>query len=248
MTESLQREETFFGVIRLLGLDYLALRNSDDSFDFNQRLKTIENQFTAFRSSILDEGVYFFKDTSEVKLEAGEQTQMEGEEQEDTSEASKTKNSGIIHDYKSRYYEVSGNLDKLMNLKRESFLKLVSYLLQEIRLKKWAEPPVANFIKKLFHMKDMIYNEDQQEAFAKIMEKLYDHKNKSISKSLQFFWNFEIPNLVLIHFLVNGQQLQFRDGKILENPLNSYHEVKDNREWTFSMNGLDKWTYKQLGL
>lgn len=39
-----------------------------------------------------------------------------------------------------------------------------------------------------------------------------------------------------------------RDSRILQTPLNSAHEVKDNRGWALADNALDRWSMKQMGL
>jgi hypothetical protein len=37
-----------------------------------------------------------------------------------------------------------------------------------------------------------------------------------------------------------------RDDKIMSTPLNSYNQVKDNREWKLAADGIDKWSSRQF--
>lgn len=91
----------------------------------------------------------------------------------------------------------------------------------------WRHPGIKLLLKDVFFKKEAIFNPFQKEVLNDCMEKVLKYETSSKTEM---------------------KKLETRDNNIQQNPLNSLNEVKDTRTWTLSINGLDKWGLRQMGL
>ena len=197
------------------------LESIDDSFKFNQELNEIANEFSKFLSQIVDQGQHYYADIDpDFKVEEG-YDQYVGNSMDQEC---------VIQQYIENLKKISYNDDAVWGAKREHWVLFCEQLVNQLACvqgKKWRDPGIKQLIKTIFFNKDMIFNEVQKERLAISMEKVLKG---------------ETQNAVLM------KKVEQRDGEILQNPLNSKNEVKDSRTWAVSLDGLDKWGMKQMGL
>lgn len=197
------------------------LETIDDSFKFNQSLNELAEVFNQFHKEIVDEAKHYYPDIDpNIKVEEEEVPNSIGAMDEEC----------ILHKLLQGLKKVSHSDNSIWMFMRELWVKFIEGLVNKLACvngKKWRDAGIKQFVKEIFYKKDMIFNEEQKERMGVCMEKVLTSQT---TKQVQL------------------KKLEYRDSSILQNPLNSKNEVKDSRTWTVSMNGLDKWGMKQMGL
>lgn len=167
--------EDIFKILCLPCSTYLELRETDDSFAFNNIVQEVKDEFFRFHDLVTISKEFTFPDAMGVKMESDE-IKEEDEEPED-----------VIEKVKKRALKILGNKFDLMNLKRLSYINFISLAIKQARVKKWSEMIIFNFVKEIFFNKDFVYNDEQKEKLGDLMEKMHILKNQ---RNSNFFFKF----------------------------------------------------------
>lgn len=132
-----------------------------------------------------------------------------------------------LEELKNKIIELSESKIEMMKIKRQGFLDFLEVVLEESKIKKWARISVGEFLKFVYQNQNEFFNRKQKEKLDELMQIFHEQKNS---------------------YQMLQKKREALDHGILQTPLNSKNDVVDNRDWGASENGLDKWSYNQLGL
>lgn len=185
-------------------------------------------EYVRLHKAVVVDMSYVFKDAVLVKQEAGEESPEEGGQNREVQAGGGT-----------FWVELALKIDYLktergqMQLYREGFIQVIRTAVSQIPVKKWAKSSITSFVKEIFFNKEGFFTKDQISELEDIMAKM---NNETVSSASTLKLN-------------SGNQMMtnIRDDKILSTPLNSYNQVKDNREWSLAEDGLEKWSSRQFG-